>query len=135
MNYTKNTLEIQSIQHLPYNEDNSSFIDNRADYQLEAEIQCNCTVTGRLIARINITVEYEGYAYETKSMKQLIQNFVNGDFYSELKLTGIGGKSQLSNKIHHFRCLIGEPYETIFNQIFNPEEWEIPSGKLIQLNP
>lgn len=120
-----NVLVIESLSTIP--EHNEHIV--RVKGEMNATIKFYCSVNGNHFR--SLIIKSEGKAYsDMDALKQAIQNFLNGDFCSENRYYDREIKSFTCNKIHHIDIQVGEPFKSLFEQIFDMSSWEIPTREL-----
>ena len=125
MKLSHNVLVIESLSTIP--EHNEHIV--RIKGEMNATIKFHCSVNGNHFR--SLITKSEGNAYsDMDALKQTIQNFLNGNFYSENRYYDREIKSLACNKIHHIDILVGEPFKSLFEQIFDMSSWEIPKREL-----
>lgn len=65
-----------------------------------------------------------------EALRQAIERFINGDFYLEDRYFDREIKSFACNKIHYIDIQVGEPFKSLFEQLFDMSSWEIPNLEL-----
>ena len=125
MERSNNVLLIESLSTIP---EHSEHII-RVKGEMNATIKFHCSVNGNHFRSLKITSEGKAYS-DMDALKQAIQNFLNGDFYSENRYYGREIKSFPCNKIHHIDIQVAEPFKSLFEQIFDMSSWEIPKREL-----
>lgn len=125
MELSHNVLVIESLTTIPEHSEN--FV--RFLGEMNATIKFHCSVNRNHFRSLIIKSEAKSYS-DIDSFKQAIQNFLNGDFYSENRYYDIEIKSFACNKIHHIDIQVGEPFKSLFEQLFDVSSWEIPKREL-----
>lgn len=125
MELSHNVLVIESLSVMPKNNEHIvEFIG-----KMNARVKFNCSVNGNHFR--SLIIESEGKAYsDMEALRNAIQNFLNGDFYSENRYHDRESKSFACKKIHHIDIQVSEPFKALFEQIFEMSSWEIPKREL-----
>ena len=125
MKLSHNVLVIERLSTIP---EHSEHIV-RVKGEMNATIKFHCSVNGNHFR--SLIIKSEGKAYsDMDALKQAIQNFLDGDFYSENRYYQREIKSFACNKIHRIDIQVGEPFKSLFEQIFDMPNWEIPKREL-----
>lgn len=127
MALSQNVLVIENLSTIP--ERNHHII--KVVGEMNATIKFYCSVTGNHFRSLKIKSEARGDS-DIEALRLAIQNFLNGDFYSENRYYDKEIKSFACKNIHHIDIKVGEPFKTLFNQLFNRSSWEIPKRELTQ---
>ena len=125
MEISHNVLVIESLYTIP--EHNEHMVSIKGE--MNAIIKFHCSVNGSHFRSLMIKAEGKAYS-DMDALKQAIQNFLNGNFYSEDRHYDREIKSFVCNKIHHIDIQVGEPFKSLFEQIFDMSTWEIPKREL-----
>jgi hypothetical protein len=121
MKFSQNILVIESLSTIPeYGE-----YGVKIKAEMNAEIKFH--VNGNHFRSLIIKSEGKGYS-DLDALKQAIQNFLNGEFYSENRYYDI--LIFACNNIHHIDIQVGEPFKSLFEQLFDMSSWEIPKREL-----
>ncbi len=86
-----------------------------------------CPISGKTICKLSMQTKGKGYSMD-ESIKNAIQSFFNKDFYSSNYLVSDtpSHATELSNEIHHVEILVGEPFKSLFDQLFDDSNWIAP---------
>lgn len=125
MKLSHNVLVIDSLSTIP--EHNEHIVSVKGE--INATIKFHCSVNGNHFRSLMIKSEGEAYS-DMDALKKAIQNFLNGDFYSENRYYDREIESFACNKIHHIDIQVGEPFKSLFEQLFDVTSWEIPKREL-----
>ena len=125
MQLSHNVLVIESLSTIP--EQNEHIV--RVKGEMNATIKFYCSVNGNHFR--SLVIKSEGKAYSNMdAIKEAIQNFLNGDFYSENRFYDSEIESFPCKNIHHIDIQVGEPFKSLFEQLFDMSSWEIPKREL-----
>lgn len=119
MYLSHNVLVIESLSVMP--EHNEHIV--KVIGEMNATIKFYCSVNGNHFRSLIIKSEGKGYS-DMEALKKTIQNFLNGDFYSENRYYDRESESFACNKIHHIDIQVSEPFKALFEQIFDMSSWE-----------
>jgi hypothetical protein len=125
MELSHNILVIESLSTIP--EHNEHIV--RFKGEMNATIKFHCSINRNHFRSLMIKSEGKSYS-DMEALKQTIQNFFNGDFYSDNRYFDREIKSFACNKIHYIDIQVGEPFKSLFEQIFDMSSWEIPKREL-----
>jgi hypothetical protein len=120
-----NTLIIENLTTMPEYGEHTA----QVSAAINAKIQFNCSLTGKMFMEIIISAEGNGYS-EDRALKTAIQNFLDKRYHSEHRVYDIQVKSFASNKIHSLDIQVQEPFKSLFEQLFSNSNWEIPKKEL-----
>lgn len=118
----ENTLYVEQLSYgMEKSEDRNYFYFGS---KLKIFISCRCTKTGEVFRRIDITAEGKSTQAED-SLRDVIQNFIDGRSDRYDNLYDKGYESDWDNTVHFVKILVQEPYKTVFEQIFDKDSWQI----------
>lgn len=125
MELSHNVLVIESLSTII--EQNEHIV--RVKGEMNATIKFYCSVNGNHFR--SLVLKSEGKAYsEMNALKHSIQNFLNGQYYSENRFYDRETNSIACGKIHHIDIQAQEPFKSMFEQLFDMSNWEIPKREL-----
>lgn len=125
MYLSHNVLIIESISSIPEHDEN--IIRYRSE--MNAKIKFHCSKNGNHFASLIIVSDGNGYS-TNEAIKSAIQNFLNGNFYSERRIYDRETESYTCKNISHIDIQVGEPFKSLFEQLFDMQNWEIPKHEL-----
>ena len=88
-----------------------------------------CSVNGNLFKKIEIISEGKSKS-EMEALRVAIQNFINGVCYCNPQYYQVHIESYPSHKISHLSVEVGEPFKSMFEQLFDKETWEFEKKEL-----
>jgi len=120
---SKNILVIENITIEPeYGEHTSQYVS-----EMNAKIQFNCSLTKKMFMEIIIISNGNGYS-ENGAIKTAIQNFLNKKCRYERRIYDVQVQSFASNKIHSLDIQLQEPFKSLFEHLFDVNNWEVPKA-------
>lgn len=125
MELSHNVLVIESLSTVPEHGKNMVLVRGK----MNATVKFLCSVTGLHFRSLIIESEGEGYS-DTTALKNAIQNFLFGYFYSETQYYSGEISSVASNKIHQVVIQVPEPFKSLFEELFDVTNWEMPKLEL-----
>ena len=126
MKYSHNVLVIESLLYEPKE---AAFAHVRViESKLKAFIKFICPETHNNFMTMNLAAENQGYSAED-SLKNVIQDFMNGNVNIVFDITASKNMCIANKKIDSLEIQISEPFKSLFEQLFNLQNWKIP-GKV-----
>lgn len=123
---SENVLIIESLSVVPEEKEHGMMI---LKSRMEARIKFHCRVTGNCFREIIVIAENKGYS-QTDTLKNVIQDFINGNVYSDNRFYDVKNECFAHNKINHVDVQLQEPFKSLFEQLFDMSSWEIMKKEL-----
>lgn len=128
MRTTLNVLSIESLSYTPRNDERTYWLEG----ELNFSVNFKCRDNGTTILRIRFK-SYCRRSYSIEdAMKTCIENFFNKKI-EDVSTERYGRNCDCMidwQNIHHVDVQVQEPFKSLFNDLFDKQKWEIPSGLL-----
>lgn len=126
MQLSENILVIESLSVMPEETFHGTMTFKG---EMKAEIQFICPVTGNKFRTLNISTKNKGYSQED-AIKKAIQDFMIGDVDADITIYNKSFECRIHNKVNYIDIQVGEPYKSLFEQLFDLSKWEMPKQQI-----
>lgn len=122
MEFSRNVLVIESLSVEPENHGILMLFKS----ELNASLKYICPNTGHTYQSIKIIAVSDGISRQ-EALKNAIEIFMNGNLiYTKFEIHRVDRECIDNEKIDRVDILLPEPYKSLFEQLFDVSNWQIP---------